>query len=221
MRPKAPPPKFWCLVNSRTGHMIKGLAFNEARAAVSGFSEESRTDWWVWNEGWPDWKPLIQVRLLIEPMHRTMKIEPPPFQIQSDKNNRRKGDVEVLQEDTPHKVFHLDETLEDLEISKVDFVNRVHRRIHRRFKVRIHQNGLEFVSYTVDISAGGMQLEDTLPEWVAGYCQVFIVKLETKKAIEVTCSVVENQKPTERTRLQILNLGSREMENALDNWLAA
>ncbi len=216
------PPKLWCLINSRTGHMIKGLAFNEARAAVAGVAEESRTDWWVWNEGWPEWKPLVRVRLLIEPIYRTMNQEPPPFRVASEPQKRRNSDLEPPPlTESGGTVISLEPDLEDVGVDDHEFINRSHRRFKRRFKVRINQDGREFVSHTKDISAGGLQLEDNLPEWVAGYCQILLIKLETKKAVQVTCSVVENQPPHQRTRLQILNLGSKEREEALENWLAA
>lgn len=214
--------KLWCLINARNGNTIRALSLNEARAAIAGVPEESRVDWWVWREGWPDWKPLVQVRLLTEPLYRSMNEEPPAFNVDVSLMERRGSstfDPRVKHE--THTMLEMDSEIEELMIAGAEFVSRTHRRMKRRLKVKIKQGDRKFVSHTVDVSAGGLHLEDLLPDWVAGYCQVVIIKPDSKKAIELTCSVVENQKPEERTRLQIINMNNQELERALEKWLAA
>src|SRR5690606_38184704 len=124
------------------------------------------------------------------------------------------------EEETKSSVQHQTAT-KNLELLGHEFVNRLHKRIKKRFKVQIVQANNKFTSHTVDVSVGGLLLEDVLPDWVAGYCQVFLIRPENKRAIEITCFLVENQAPQDRRRLQILPLKDHQAEVQLEQWLAA
>lgn len=209
--------RFWCLLNSDSNLSLNGLTFNEARAAVNALPLDSRIDWVVWREGWTRWKPLVQVRELLEPLSRTLEVMPPPYESQLDQVESQilhafRDDEELVNANTATR---------DLEVTDHQFVERVHKRLRRRFKVHINQGTNKFTTHTVDVSVGGLLLEDVLPDWVVGYCQVVLVRKETKQAVEVTCYLVENQSPKDRRRLQIVALKDRQAEDELEKWLSA
>lgn len=212
----------WCLLNSQTGLELRGVTFSEARAAVGVMPTGSRVDWLVWREGWREWRPLIQVRELLEPFHRELQQEPPAIDLQVDEVEKRIRDA--YREDEAGlgaPIIDISGETRELEMMDKEFIRRSHKRIKKRFKVQITAGTQKFVSHTIDISIGGLQLEDILPDWVVGYCQVLIINTETRKAIEVTCSLVENQSPNDRRRLQILPLEDEKAENEMEAWLAA
>ncbi len=211
----------WCLLSSVTGQSLNGLTFSETRAAVSALAD-TRVDWLVWREGWTKWKPLVQVRELLEPIHREMKQNPPAYEIQMDDVEKQVRDIFSSETDewTQSTVDYQTAT-KDLETLGHEFQNRLHKRLKKRFKVQIVQSSNKFTSHTIDVSVGGILIEDVLPDWVVGYCQVFLIRPSNKKAIEITCFLVENQAPHDRRRLQILPLKDESAEQQLEEWLAA
>lgn len=121
-------------------------------------------------------------------------------------------EVEVLESKSGHTASGL--------LSR--FVKRNFTRYKKQLKIEITgKDGQTFVSYSKDISVGGILLTEPLPRWVVGYLQVKIVDKKRKQAIEVTCSVVEDQDPNYRVRLEILPLQKKAEEVHFDKWLAA
>ena len=121
-------------------------------------------------------------------------------------------DVEVLESKSGHTASGL--------LSR--FVKRNFTRYKKQLKIEITgKDGQTFISYSKDISVGGILLTEPLPRWVVGYLQVKIVDKRRKQAIEVTCSVVEDQDPNYRVRLEILPLQKKAEEVHFDKWLAA
>lgn len=214
--------KLWCLANIDSGLSLEGYTFNEARAAISALPFDERTDWLVWKEGWKQWKPLVQVRELLEPLHRKMDPSAPPYESQLDEvESKIRNAFQEEPESASEDIHEMNTATRDLELSDHSFVERGHKRIKKRFKVHINQGANKFKSHTRDVSVGGLLLEDVLPDWVVGYCQVILVRPHSKQAVELTCFLVENQKPTDRRRLQIVALEDRDAELKLEKWLAA
>ena len=92
---------------------------------------------------------------------------------------------------------------------------RKHKRFEFRLPITIIVNNQKFETHTIDISLGGVQVEDELPDWVAGYgSAIFTLPDDTRT--EVICSVVEDQKIGEKFRLEILPSAQFD---SLKDWL--
>lgn len=197
-------------------------------------------DWMVWQEGWDLWKELVEIDSLLVSIHRPVEgpipeVEPFFSGTMTDsmiiKDNRvvpvtveKKEDMTLAPDEGED--FELDvEVLGSKSSSRPflkSFIKRSFKRYRKKLKVVITgTDGQKFETLSIDISVGGVLVHDPLPNWVVGYNQVKIVNLEKKQAIEVTCSVVEEQDPNNRTRLEILPLKKKEEELHFDKWLAA
>lgn len=217
--------------------MFQGLTLNEVRVLVTTQPRKELTDWMVWMEGWDIWKELLEIDRLIAPLKRDVEGPIPKV------GNIRTGtvtDSEIVSPD----MAHVERDFKDLSMapfvakSELDvevleskgstggilrrFVKRNFTRYKKRLKIHIAgKEGQSFTSFSKDISVGGILLTEPLPRWVVGYLQVKIVDKQRKQAIEVTCSVVEDQDPNYRVRLEILPLQKKEEELHFDKWLAA
>ena len=207
-----------------------------------GLPQEELQHWMAWQEGWDIWKELLELDSLLHPIHRSVKgpipdVEPFFSGTMTDsvilKDNRLNLPTIDKQEDmTLNAGEDIDSDL-DLEVEVLgsqsasmpflkNFIKRNFTRYKKQLKVVITgTEGQKFETMSVDISVGGILVHDPLPTWVVGYNQVKIVNLEKKQAIEVTCSVVDDQDPHKRIRLEILPLKKKEEELHFDKWLAA
>lgn len=93
-------------------------------------------------------------------------------------------------------------------------------RLHTRYDVCIpciiFSTKKNFETETVNISEGGLQFKDLLPEWTAGY---FIVGVRTSEGlIQLMCSLVEDQK--EKRRVQIVSEDSDVQYILYKHWLS-
>ncbi len=206
--------------------------------------------WYVWKEDWPDWKLVSEVEGLTEMIYRVMHVSPPPpprgaseavvadiMGESSLKIEKVKGGGDFARfmnvgkkteatEDTEYP----DASSSDTEITTTksyasrtsgDLIVRNKKRYNKRFLVTIQFDNKVFKSYTRDISVGGINLEEHLPDWLRGQFKLRITKTNSKQAVELMCMVIENQPDTERHRLMILPLQSESDEKNLENWIAA
>lgn len=93
----------------------------------------------------------------------------------------------------------------------------LHPRMHQRFDVAVPcvvlgNNHKEFATETIDISEGGLQFKDVIPNWVSGYFLVIV-----KSKFQLMCSLVEDQK--EKKRVQIVSEESDAHFIDYKNWL--
>jgi hypothetical protein len=209
--------------------------FDEVRATLSGVAEYEIKYWFAWRSGWSDWKSVSDVEGLLEPLRRDLPEEPPmaPY---SDKG----GPAGVVSSGEAQANIIFGKTGENsLEMDNVDmtgsqtgtetdsgdapggFVVRRYRRYSKRYEVEITDGSNTFRSFSKDVSVGGVQLEESLPEWLTGYFKVRLRKPNQKHQIELTCCLVENQPLGGRTRLSILPFSRPEDEKNLEIWLAA
>lgn len=218
--------------------MFQGLLADEIRAIVTVLPNEELVDFLVWQEGWDLWKPLLELDDLLTPIHRTVK--GPIAQIEVSRSQTMTDSVIIAKDKAVVERHFKDITAPDININgELDievlgsnknakesllrrFVKRNYKRYKKQLKIQIKgKDGQTFTSTSLDISVGGILLADPLPAWVVGYNQVKIIDQQRKQAIEVTCSVVEDQKPEQRVRLEILPLQIKEEEIHFDKWLAA
>ncbi|MCB0407237.1 MAG: PilZ domain-containing protein [Bdellovibrionales bacterium] len=225
----------WCLYCISRTKLIQGLRKDEIRAVASSLPKSDLTDWMVWQEGWDLWKKLIEIDELLRPISRAVQGPLPDIEAQGPQTLT---DSRVISSDNAvvERNFK-DITMEDLNTiaeiplevlgsqsksARKSFIKRNFKRYKKNMKIQITGGaGQVFTTTSIDISVGGIQLADPLPPWVVGYSQVKIVDPAKRQAIEVTCSVVEDQEPHYRTRLEILPLQKKEEEVKFDRWLAA
>jgi hypothetical protein len=217
--------------------MIQGLRAEEIRAFVMTQPNQELNDWLVWQEGWDLWKPLLEMDDLLTPISRTVRGSIPSVEVSRSQTmtdsqilNRDQAVMERQFKDITASDINLNSEL-DIEVlgSKPPkksllrhFVKRNFKRYKKQLKIQIKgTDGQVFSSTTIDISVGGIHIAEPLPTWVVGYNQVKIIDPIRKQAIEVTCSVVEDQAPGQRVRLEILPLQIKQEEVHFDKWLAA
>lgn len=182
--------------------MLEGLSISEAQAVVMVIPKAEKENWFVWIKGMQTWKTLSYVPELNFPLQRNTNYPELPNEHTSSQV------VEGLNE------VDLDDTLKE-------FIDRQHERIVRRFNVFIERDGKVFESHSINVSVGGVYLEDPVPEWVVGYCNITIEKPDSKEKIQLAGAVVDNQDPENRVRLSFTPFTKREQESQLFYWLAA
>lgn len=210
------------------------------RILVTTQAKDELLDWMVWLEGWDIWKELHEVDELMMPIHRTVNGPIPEVEVvrtgtmtDSMIISPDKAPVEKNFEDFTTGYFGCQNSDLDIEVLETKnggtatgiisrFIKRNFTRYKKNLKIQIAgKEGQTFTSMSKDISVGGILLNEPLPRWVVGYLQVKIVDMSRKQAIEVTCSIVEDQDPNYRVRLEILPLQKKEEEVHFDKWLAA
>ncbi len=193
----------------------------------------------VWLEGWDIWKELCEVDQLMEPISRT--VDGPIPDVETVRTGTMTDSMIIDSDKEPMERRFKDLTTGDFDINSNDldievlesktgtasgllkrFVKRNFTRYKKQMKIQVTgKDGQTFTSFSKDISVGGILLTEPLPRWVVGYLQVKIIDSSRKQAIEVTCSIVEDQDPNYRVRLEILPLQKKEEEVHFDKWLAA
>ena len=80
-------------------------------------------------------------------------------------------------------------------------VPRLHKRYDVSVRCTVNSTSKSIDTESVNLSEGGLQFKDTLPDWIAGY---FIVALGLPAGVvQLMCSLVEDQK--EKKRVQIVS----------------
>ncbi len=94
---------------------------------------------------------------------------------------------------------------------------RLHKRHDVSVRCIISSTVKSIETLSVNLSEGGLQFRDTLPEWIAGY---FIVALVIPTgSVQLMCSVVEDQK--EKKRVQVVSEDTDPQFIVYRNWLAS
>ncbi len=209
-------PNLWCLFCKADSRMLSGLLFDEARALISNLDAAQLENWFAWKDEWPDWRPVNQIEGITEMIYRVMPVMPPPAP---------KGTEETsLQAEAPisqSSFRQITAEISDALAVATEFVVRDKKRFKKRMQVTIISGTKVFRTYTRDISVGGMNIEECLPDWVNGNFKVRIAKPNSKQQIELMCCLIKGQAVDERYRLAILPLQSVDDERNLELWIAA
>lgn len=213
---------FYCLPKAA---FYNGLTFQEARAIAKILTPVERAEWLVWKEGWSQWKKMSAATELLVTTSTVLRVMEPPALPANMLNINSAPDtvtasqskseimviddvdvseVSVVMEGAPAKVeaqpSEVEVTLDDIP---ENFVVRKDQRVIADIEVEIIAQGRKFQTKTVDLSVGGVQVKDPLPSWLAGYCTLILRRPDVKMALEFVCSVVENQDPAQKRRLEI------------------
>ncbi len=94
---------------------------------------------------------------------------------------------------------------------------RLHKRHDLAISCTVNSTTKSIDMVTVNLSEGGIQFKDTLPDWIAGY---FIVALLIPTGgVQLMCSLVEDQK--EKKRVQIVSEDTDPQYLVYQSWLAS
>ena len=239
----------WCLMNTESGGLVEGLSFDEVRAALTLCEVEHLPHWYAWREDWSHWRAVIEVVGLDEPIHRKM-VRPPPTPPNisgpdglklvsvkapetqtvtvstqhSRRKSPRKSRGKSQAKENAKQMIQSSHKEPDKELGKEsgkEQSNRRYKRYKKGFELVIESDGQSFQTQTVDLSIGGILLQDSVPEWVVGYFTVRIVRSDISQQVELTCCLVENQSPGQRRRLELVPLADTSDEERLEEWFAA
>ncbi len=231
----------WCLIDGKTKKMVEGLLFDEARAVVSSLETTALEHWYAWRDDWVDWRRVNEVDGLTEMIFRQSDVAPPPAP-SADASQTAFSDIKIpsgpqglaVQSASPQGSGIVDISLivndsavpgtepqEPSSDSQTNFTVRTKRRFKKRYLIQIDIGGKTFQSFSRDISVGGINLEDPIPDWIEGNFKVRIGKPNSKKQIELKCSVIAKEGEEDRHRIKILPLQNIEDEKKLEMWIAA
>ncbi|MBT4760594.1 MAG: PilZ domain-containing protein [Bdellovibrionaceae bacterium] len=227
----------YCLFNEETKILLNGLTVEQ----VSVFAHSVRdidNDWYVWELSWDQWKSLSScVEFMEWPMPE--HLEPPEFSLEDsvvpelnvakmssyidEKNNlnKAKAGPSYGYQSSITNVGEIPDLTVEEERSVADFMNRAHERLILAYDVEIEVDKQIFRTQTVDVSIGGIRVKDPLPDWVVGYCLLRIIKTDKQEEVELMFSVVENQSPSEKYRIEFSQMSDKKKELKLGKWLAA
>lgn len=94
---------------------------------------------------------------------------------------------------------------------------RLHKRHDLEVSCTVNSTTKSINTVTVNVSEGGIQFKDTLPDWIAGY---FIVALLIPTgSVQLMCSLVEDQK--EKKRVQIVSEDTDPQYLIYQSWLTS
>lgn len=224
----------WYIFNAVDGTHLDQLTYSEGRIAVAMIRPEERFQWFAWRQGWEAWRPLTATPELTATLTGEKKGDspaPPASPKLTKKELRRLRIISSIDNVTPTGDKHLPQLPSMSAVSafeveghtntltgdeKTEGESRRYGRRSARFRVEIVSGQRHFVSYTRDISLGGIRLEDPLPEWVAGYCTAIVARPGIPKPLEFLCTVVENQVPGDKHRIEIYPSGHTA---ELERWL--
>lgn len=241
----------WCLIDVRTKKTVEGLLFDEARAVISAQETDSLVHWWAWRDDWADWRRVTEFEGLTEMIYRQLDVAPPPAPntqvsrvdtlVRAASGVGRNGPqglapvVQEMTEETDLSEMSLIAPSVDnvgtaipeqtgtfgTPNTDTGFTVRSKRRFKKRYDIQIEIDGKIFKSHSRDISVGGINLEEPLPDWVQGHFKVRIGKPNSKKQIELKCTLIRQQNSEDRHRIKILPLQNVEDEKKLEVWIAA
>lgn len=230
-------PHLWCLYGFDDSRLIEGLLFDEARAITSSLSVADLERWIVWREDWPDWRPVNEVEGLTEMVFRNLMAAPPPVPATATKSNLNDeqsmgpqglemSSSGFTDSGSDENEIKLTDSVISLEASDAStqtgqFVVRKNRRFKKRYEITILVGDKSFETHSLDISVGGILLEEPLPDWIKGNFKVRIRKPNIKQQIELTACLIESLNGEKTDRVGILPLQSGTDEKNLENWLAA
>lgn len=208
--------RLWFVFDLSRGRLWSCLSTDEVKILVSFVTEAQKKSLLVWKEGWTEWQSVAQAQEIQGGVKRPISTAPPTIQSHYLENKKWESEISV---DTVTKSQSSIEVTKDSSIH--DFQQRDSARFRRRLAVVIEVNGMSFRTHTKNISVGGALLENPLPDWVVGYCTIKLKRLDSGDEKELTFSVVENQPPDQRVRIQFSNMTDLGLLAELEDWLDA
>ena len=148
----------WSLYNERSHIQIDYLSAEQAWKMIAAEDPKTRGYWMLWHTGTTRWKPVADFESANDYIRQVSKL-PFTYPAVPDEDDRLRAEEErrIGQFDLHDPAVSI-----GIESSSVQD-SREHRRFKQQYRVDIEIKGQKFTTYTVDISLGGMRLEDKLP----------------------------------------------------------
>lgn len=189
----------WALHNLLKGWTLTNLSDREVQLLVSSLSANEVRLTKIAQENQSKWESLTGPqfsKFLIKPEF-PLNGFPSLDQLKDSRENESGGGYFIIQ-------------------SQKKVLPRLHIRHDLHLPCTINGANNKFNTKTHDISEGGIQFEDIIPDWVAGY---FVVVLQTATGeFQLMCSLVEDQK--EKKRVQIVSEESDPQFTLYKDWLS-
>ena len=147
-----PTDAYWSLVNEVTHLQADGLNYQQAEFVVAIIPNDQKENWLVWHEGLANWIPLLESKELTgqKPTGRRAPPLPPQRESQELSASDAGGRAQM----------------------KID--NRLNRRFVKKFSVEIFGMSGSFKTTTINVSLGGMRLQDPIPAIVGNKFNVLL-----------------------------------------------
>ena len=203
----------YILRNKKTANLHIGYTYEELKSFISAFDLKQKFDWYIWCDEWEKWEPVSSFQSLLGNIHREM-MDPPEFftETQVDKKSS-------FQKQSRNKIDTIEiKDIPDLEIEgEASFDKRAFERVDKNMKVKIFCGEEVFKTNTVDVSAGGVLLQDSVPGNFDSTCTIQVKKIETNQAIEVDCEVLMVK--GKRNRVQFVGFDDEKIKKRFYYWL--
>lgn len=207
----------FCLADTSEAWVLRDLSFAEVVAILRSRKRDLDKNLCLWTESWGEWKSLSSPEAMsfrLPEIKETQSPPPVPKKIgkvskSADKHTRsgvskfHKSNPKIKRDKTVTD-FSMEKFIEQLAMSEGKSIRaqsstgkgeKGNERRYARFEVhmpaRIINNNNEHVTAIKNISEGGVQIEDVLPEHFAGYCQIILEP--SRYSFELICSPVEDQ----------------------------
>lgn len=188
----------WALYNLLKGWTLTDLTEREVRLLIASMSANEIRLTKIAKQNQPSWDSLTdtQYAFLLEKPEMPMAGYPTTQHLKDPRDSDTGSGYFIIQ-------------------AKKKILPRLHQRYDLHIESSILSANKNFETKTQDISEGGIQFEDIVPDWVAGY---FVVVLHTGEGdFQVMCSLVEDQK--EKRRVQIVSEDSDPQYCLFKEWL--
>ncbi len=230
----------WALAHKTNGKKIYGVTLQELHTCHELLSPAERSHWLVWQHQWDSWH-AFETMEFSEREEIAMPEEPPTVNQVLNEEAEDEELVGQVMRDVRDELpplpdddgvlkapkLNLNIKVDDHDdivannSANVNFTPRKYKRHFKHFKVEINIDGNVFETETENISVGGLKLKEPLPFWVVGYFTAKFTHPKQEQAVEHTCSVVDNQAPDKRTRLEFAPFKKKETEEQLEDWIMA
>ncbi|MDB2426049.1 PilZ domain-containing protein [bacterium] len=203
----------YSLRNKKTGHVNVGYTLSELKAYLTAFGLKEKFDWYFWCAGWESWEPVSNYQELLGNIHREMA-DPPEFTVGTWAEKKSS-----FQKNSPLELRTVElNDIPDLEIEgQANFDKRAFDRVDKKLKVKIKNGDQTFRTYTVDVSAGGLLLVDSVPMDFDDNCMVQVKKIETNQAVEIQCKII--MVAGKRNRISFKGFDSKKIQKRFYYWL--
>ena len=194
---------YW-IYNNKKNIKHDKIEISQCAEVLSQITESELGNWFAWQKGWQNWKPVQEVPELMQ-LYKISE-EPPPFPppppedeppafVMENVSVATQEPVVLQKIEVPESLKVTEKIAESpaekptekptekpVEIKKEDL--RKHPRYNIRFKVIIENDIITFRSFTSNISLGGIALEHSLPEkMLSSDCKIYISDLDNSETI--------------------------------------
>ncbi len=215
--------KKWSLYNQKTEKQVDGLKLSQVQAIISSLTPNEIVHWKAWHEGLTEWQSISKFAEFSKHYKANILSEESEI-IRSIRGSQVTKKSSITKTGTEKKevslrpVFELEDDLEKSRLILLGDVKAEERgslRYKLNMDVKVKIDTLVIECRTIDISLGGMWIDQQLPR-AANSLTVSCTIERSGKLLKFSCLVVPDPKLVGSTRLIIKKLNDPEL---LRTWL--